>query len=318
MTDRFEEAVRQAAQGLSTGAGADMPGYHDSWKRGRRRRVVKQAGFACVGALALVVAIGVNAGRFDSPSVDVTDVASDAAVATLVPEQTLPPTTSPLDPTLPTVTPVEIGATDPLPAADPTSTAVPSTPTITAVEVAPTPTPAQPASVPAEVVEPTPTPAVPPTVTPVPPTPVPATPEPTTTPEPAVAESTTLAPTPTPTAGITTDAPPQVAGTESPDPDLSAATKQGSADATLLGEIVDGSAPCDTTADGTPDSSCQLFPRYACTTAADALLGYDAVDTTGDSNIDSCVATTTTTCDFTGDGLPDVSCVVTPDDPLRE
>gem|GEM_PF-951391 len=145
MTDRFEDAVRQAARGLGDGGGTgELPDYRGAYVRGRRRRAFKQGGLASAGALVLLAAltVGVNNLPFRQ-DVSETDVALDVVVGTA--ERVVPtavPTTVPLDiaATVPTTAPTAAAITT-APAIEPTQepeTAASETPEVTAEQGAPT------------------------------------------------------------------------------------------------------------------------------------------------------------------------------------
>lgn len=85
MTDPFEQEVRDAARGLGAEA-VSAPSYHESWRRGRRRRLIKRAGVAAAGVLALVgtftVAVGRGPGSQPIQSTDVAAGPAPTAIAT--------------------------------------------------------------------------------------------------------------------------------------------------------------------------------------------------------------------------------------------
>jgi len=189
MTDKFEDALRDAARGLGAGAAHSVPTYHDAWARGRRRRFIKQGALAVAGAALVVGAIGINLGGFGQPgSVDTTDVALESDAVPAEPAE-VPP-----------------GPTE-IPATTAPVTAVPATPTEVPLE-------AVDGNVEADSPEPTPT-SPPPTATQTPPpaptaTAVPQAPPPST----SVPTATAIPPAPTATA----EPPPPTATVEPPPP----------------------------------------------------------------------------------------------------
>jgi len=178
MSDRFEEAVRDAALGLGAEAG-QAPTYHDAWQRGRRRRKFKQSALAIAGACVLFAVANFGLARIpETPSTDVDDIALETDVIPAEPTQVPPPpatpTVVPSPPADPTAVPADASAVGPDAAIEastpePTASAVPATavpvPPATAVPqptAAPTSTP-----VPTTTAVPTATPS--PTATPIPP-----------------------------------------------------------------------------------------------------------------------------------------------------
>lgn len=333
MTDRFEEAVRDAVQGLPSAA-PDMPTYHGAWDRGRRRRLIKRSALAAAGACLFVAALAVNVGRIPgSGTTEVDDIATSLDVATAVVEPTPLATTSPLE----TPDPSSASSTAPT-LAVPTPTTHPERDLAedtgpTAVEPAPTTPP--PAAEPtpsaestessgsADTVEPAPTaPAVTSTATPVP-------------------EAPTVEPAPSPVE--TADADPSASGPAEPggdgdlltetDPGQAAGTAQQPADSQAPtdtepggqlsftgpgpGDAVvldapsgDGASPCDLDGDLIADASCELLADYACTGNGDVRAGYSAIDSNGDQLADTCVALDITVCDTVFDGAGDTPCII--------
>jgi len=322
MTDRFEEAVRDAVQGLPSASG-EMPTYHDAWQRGRRRRLVKRSALAAAGVAIFVAALTVNLGRIPGPGTTETDdVATGIDAPTTVFEPTPLATTSPLetpDPAAASSTapalqiPTSTPRPDPAAAADATESAPPpvSEPAATATPVPPVPAPTTPAAEPTAV----------PTASPVP-------------------ESPTTVPTPSPLE--TGEADPSATGPATPqggdelqdetDPDFAAGTAQQpqepgspddppqlaftgpgtqSADAVVLDEASDGApVPCDLDGDLVADASCELLSDYSCTGNGDVRPGYAAVDSNGDQRNDLCIAVGITGCDIDFDGLADIPCII--------
>jgi len=123
MSDPFEDAIRAAGRGLAPPAGA--PTYHDAWRRGRRRRVIKRSALATAGVFALVVAFGGGLQRLPGgTTVEVDDVAIGSLSVQPTPtsagaQPVLVPTTAPVpDDAEPTV-PVLVVPTVPSASSDP-------------------------------------------------------------------------------------------------------------------------------------------------------------------------------------------------------
>ena len=342
MTDPFEEAVRAAGRGLADAAPA--PTYHGAWKRGRRRRLAKRSAVAVVGALALVVAFGTDIGRLPGggTSIDVDDVALETELVP-APLTTVVPTTAPVTSAVP-----DEGASAPDLDLDASSEAAPtevqSEPgpaEADATETGPAPTPLPSTPAPST---PIPSNAVP--ATPVPSNTIPE-PEPTTTvaPEPTVQatplpeneptpDTSAAAVAPTPTPGTATSAAPaDLSNPEgSPEPGQSGDTNDGDqtqtgladqppASTTRLGAPADAriapdairngaESTCDLDGDGAADAFCEPLPMYRCSGADEVRADYQALDLDGDGTVDTCVAVVQTTCDTTGDGIGDVSCLI--------
>lgn len=325
MTDRFEDAVRDAARGLADAPTGDIPTYHGAWQRGRRRRMIKQAGVASAGVLALLLALTVNLGNvLNRSGEDTSEVATDAQIATVV------PTTPPLDPAASTA---PVFAPTPEPTVDDdaaASAAIPAPTTVAAEVPPPTSTPAAAAQAAAPTAAPTVVPptAVPPTATPVP-TAAP-TPPPTATAEPSVAFTS---PAPTPTIGVATDPSdtdptdtsrlPEDGATAQTGPEIASSTGPAALPSiTFIGPnqkadaiVLEASAgatesPCDLDRDGVADATCKLFQPYACTGDGDVRGGYLPVDLDEDGAFDTCVGQATTACDTSGDDLADTPCTI--------
>jgi len=348
MTDRFEEAVRQAARGLTEGADADMPTYHAAWERGRRRRFRKQAGLTFAGAVLLLGAVAGGLGNLPGRGgAEVDDVALDAEVATAAP-----------------VLSDEVATTEPLPSPPLPSTGPTATPPpVTSSAQADAPAAVEPVETPEPAVATEAPEAAAPTVAPPVATAVPATPEPTATApaaepqpgaqdsaqnatadgEPNATEPSALEPSntesgdsglsdsDTPHGGdpaaqsLATDSPPPAADSPPDDvarqtetPGLTAAIPNVTfigpdqkPDATLLGNGADGAQlPCDRSGDAIADATCRLLPRYSCTGDGDVRPAYTAIDLDEDGELDTCVASGLTACDSTGDGLADTPCTI--------
>lgn len=326
MTDRFEDAVRDAAQGLSS-TSSDVPTYHDAWNRGRRRRMVKRSGLAAAGVVVVLAALTMNLGRFPGadPS-EVNDVATRVEAATPVFEPTPLATTSPVEP--PAAAPSSEPATsvaipapgDPTPneaaaneaaasESGPESSA--TTPPALATQAVPTVPPSDPTTVPAgtpDSAEPT-----------AGPTPQPQTSE--TGPAPT-ADAQAAVPTPiddSVQAAKTTQDPDDIAGTPQqpadpgpPDEPQLAFTTAATADATILGGAERGAAiPCDLDHDGLADATCELLVfEYPCRGGSDVRPGYKGMDLDGDELVDTCVVMDITLCDTESDGRGDTPCII--------
>ena len=327
MTDPFEDAVRDALRGATSGHN-ELPTYHGAWQRGRRRRLIKRSALAAAGAVVLVAALTVNLGRLPGGEPgESSDVASSAEAATPEFEPTPLATTAPIE--APTMPDPQDAADSTGPVAEPTTPAGTPDPAPSPTEMPPAPAApaatvppiaASPTAVPSIAVSPT---VVPPTVAPetaVPPTSVPATPVPTVqaeavTPTPAVVAAPTTDPT-------TDQDPGSAAGTAQPpadpgSPDGSlvgpevAFTTGAPADAVLLAGAARGEAlPCDLDYDGVADATCELLPDYVCTGDGDVRPGYSAVDNDGDQVVDTCTALDLTICDVDNDGRGDTPCII--------
>jgi len=316
MTDRFEDAVRDAARGLPSASG-DMPTYHDAWNRGRRRRMVKRSALAAAGVVVLLAALTVNLGRIPGAGQsEVGDVATGAEAATPVFEPTPLATTSPIEPPAAASVVPEAAVVTPAPD-EPTPNAAGASesgaaPSATAAPAAATqPVPTAPASNPTTVparVEPT---AVP--------TPETQTSEPGPAP---TADTQDVVPTPVDDpaqAAETTQDPDDAAGTPqqpadpgAPDEPQLAFTTAAAADATLLGGAAGGvDLPCDIDQDGLADATCELLVfEYACTGGVDVRPGYTGMDLDGDELVDTCVVMDITLCDTESDGRGDTPCII--------
>lgn len=322
MSDRFEEAVREAARGLASTP--DQPSYHEAWDRGRARRLRKRTALLGAGSLMLLFALTLNLG---SPSSEVDDIAlvGDPTVATATPElpddgaDTSPVEFDDADDTddvddeqsassltteqTPTVVASEATST-PLPATEPGPSSIVETapvPTPTAVQPAPSPTAVRPAPSPTSVQQsdtsPTPTPdsaasSDAPRATSTPtastatsqaPTSTPAPPEPSATPD------TRVAVTPVPTASP--------AATPTPEPTTGSETTT-----TTPGTGEEPTPDPDTSettssppGEGEDGPEPQALPASPPDPSADA---------TVIGGTDSDVAL----CDTTGDGNPDAQC----------
>ena len=311
MTDRFEDAVRDAARNL-TATNGGAPTYHDAWQRGRRRQLIKRSALAGAGALVLVAALMVNLGRVPGPRSNETEevVAGAAATAPVV------PTTAPVQSPVPT--PAASSVLIPTPAAgSPQAALVP--PTEPPVEATPVPSAANSTAIPT---------AVPPTAAPG----VAATPVPTAKPGPTPLPAATAVPfdgsDPLPTADPDADAatqsiPPEGSGGTGPAPGSETGTGPAAeappaiaatgqrADAVVVGGFASGEGrPCDVNGDGVVDASCDLLADYPCTGAGDVRLGYTSVDDNGDLVADTCRAVGLTACDTNRDGLGDTPCII--------
>ena len=312
MTDRFEDAVREAARGLGHSS-TELPTYHDAWQRGRRRRVVKRSALAVAGALVFVAAIGVNTGRFPgSNTTEVDDVAVAVPASTPQFEPTPVATTPPVDQPDTSTSPPPLVTIPTVPAPTPTGTseAESATSAVESPTVAPTPPPVATAT-PAPVAEPTVAATAEPT----------AIPDPTASPvepQPTVAAQDSAQPTAEPeqadpAATSPTDEPP---GSEAPpgEPQLAFTTSGRGQPASAIvladGDTVGASSPCDLDSDGTAEGRCELLPDYACTDSTEARPGYEAIDSDGDGVVDLCSAIEVTFCDTTGDGLGDTACII--------
>ena len=308
MTDRFEEAVRQAARGLGeqgpNGLHHDTPTYHDAWQRGRRRRFVKRSALAAAGALVFIAALSVNLGRF--PGTDSTDVDDVAVVVAAVTPSFVPTplaTTSPVgSPTaapvptvpIPTAPPTQPTAGSSAESAVPAATAAPAPPTATAPPVA--------TDVPVQTVETTPAPTTA------------AATGPTATPDPAESADSSQSPEVTPEAA-TQPTPEGTTATDglSTEPELAFTTAGPGQPADVivlepanrLSELA-----CDIDQDGKADATCDLLPDYVCDSDTKVEPGYEPIDSDNDGTVDMCRAVGLTICDTTGDGVGDTPCIV--------
>ena len=321
MTDRFEDAVRDAAKGLSSASG-DLPTYHVAWNSGRRRRMVKRSALAAAGAVVVLAALTVNLGRFPGAAEsEVDDVATGIERVTPVFEPTPLATTSPIGPPAATSSAVPVGSAatpapgEPAPNAagtsgnGPESHATTSPVTATATEPVPTASPSNPAAVR--------------TVTPAPLEPTPQTQTSDTGPAPtADAQSAVLTPADEPAQAADTPVSPnddeaagklqQPADAGSPDKPQPAFTSASAVDATILGAAARGVAiPCDTDQDGLADATCELLVfDYPCTGGSDVRPGYTAMDLDGDERVDTCAVMDVTLCDTASDGRGDTPCII--------
>jgi len=345
MTDRFEDAVRDAARDLADGSSPHPPTYHAAWRRGRRRRSLKHAGMAVAGVLVLLAALTANLGRIpgsNSTEVDEVVVGAEAAVEVATPA--FVPTTPPIEAEMPAVQvmpeqdPDESDQGTGTVAAPESPAPVPSAqvdpaPTNTGA-VTPQPRPTARATVPSpSTVQATPTtndtaapPAPEPTADPAAAGPAPEQdqlpPEPTQepTPEPTI-EPFLVEPTADPRSANDPD--PDAAGTSTgtgvvpqgvPDPSTSPGAP---ADAALVGPVIEGVAPCLLTDGSSGEVNCELLADYPCASAAEARLSFQAIDVDGDGVIETClVIPGTPQCDTTGDGLGDTPCRI--DEPSSE
>lgn len=336
MTDEFEDLIRSAGRDLA-GPMGNAPTYHGAWERGRRRRRFKQGALAAAGALVLVVALGANIDRLrgnEAIEVDEVTIRSEGVPA---PTELAEPSPDVFEPTaVPETAPVDSGSSDadrgervePEGAADaPLPTALPI-PTAT-----PLPEPAP--------QSPTPVPTVPPT--PVPTQTAPATedapstalapPEPTATPTavppaptstPAPAPTSTPVPTATgvPVAGVEPTSTPTPTPTPSPAPLVAPDARLGGPADALVNpdESIDGvEVECAVATDDGAQAKCTLLVEYRCPSADQVRDGYDAVDTDGDGENDTCRPNAdASTCDTDGDGLADTFCRIARDRALPQ
>lgn len=80
MTDEFEDFVRSSGARLNHARTGEYPTYHQAWKRGRRRRLVKRGALASAGALTLVAGlVGANWWQGES-TLDTDEVVLDSAL----------------------------------------------------------------------------------------------------------------------------------------------------------------------------------------------------------------------------------------------
>ena len=348
MTEEFEELVRSAGRGI--GAPAEIPTYHEAWRRGRRRWFVKRGALAAAGALALVLAFSADLGRLSgSDPEDVADIATDmvgvpdnaevpAPVFEPTPAEPIP-TTAPLE-AVPDLDieassePVAAGDEDPPArtapdgaAADddgaavtPVATPLPDAESSASVAATPPAGPATPSPTPERAAIPAPTspPDALPTADPR------ATPEPDATREPVSVEVTPAETTP-PGAGAGTDREGATTNTDSeggdgvdtptaiPEPPLAEVIgTSAAATIKLPSSTVDGARPCDTDGDGQADATCRLLIGYECKSVDQQREGFVATDLDADGLPDWCVADVATGCDLDGDGRADLACVIEP------